>query len=250
MFSLSTALITFLIIQHLSGTVFSIYVHRGMGHHLFEFRPVLAQIFKFWLWFAKGFAWPNWQQHYAAKHRKHHMYSDTEQDPHSPYYYSLRQLFDVGQKTSKTVNYISAEEIKSYAPDIVSTNDWFDQNVYRKYPNAGKAILGIILTILFGIPGLIFGVLNYFFIGKLFIFIGNYAFHKIGFNYASKNTTDKSKILFPITFLFGGEELHAHHHNDPSSPCLSKYWWEFDIGWMYCKILIALGLMKLTNQHE
>ena len=241
------AVITLLLLTHISGVVWSIYVHRGMGHHYFIFKPALSHAFRFWLWFATGMVWPNWQQHYAAKHRKHHKYSDTEQDPTSPWYYTINQILDVSHVTPNGANYISQEEIKLYAPDIISSDDWIERNVYCKYPKFGLLLYWLLMWLLFGTAGFVLGAINYFFIGTMFIFFGNYAYHKIGFTYAINNGSDKSRILCPWGIFQGGEELHAHHHTDSIPPYFHRHWWEIDIGWQYSRVLIALGLMKLTN---
>jgi len=246
MFSLEAGIITYLIFCHVSNAVFSIYVHRGIGHQYFTFTPFLAHIFRFWLWFASAHCWPNWQQHYAAKHRKHHKYSDTELDPHSPHHYTIKQLLDVAHNDPNRANYISPEEIKSYAPDVKTVDDWLERNVYSKHQKWGLVLFTLTMTVLFGWPGLIIGLINQFFINASFIIFGNYALHKIGWTYASKNPTDKSRIFCPWGIFCGGEELHAHHHNDTTrnTPWFKRHWWEIDIGWVYASILIKLGLMK------
>jgi stearoyl-CoA desaturase (delta-9 desaturase) len=246
-----SALITYLILVHISSSVVSIYMHRGLGHHYFEFKPILHHIFRFWLWFTCVHAWPNWQQNYAAKHRKHHMTTDTVDDPHSPYFYTFRELIDFGHKDPKRANYITLEEQQKLAPDIQSPNDWLERNVYNKHPKLGLALYAGLLTAIFGWPGLILGLFNFFCVHALFVFFGNYLFHKVGFNYAQKGIAiaGKSKIFFPWGIFSGGEELHTHHHNDPSLPYHSRNWWEFDIGWMYIRILMFFGLMSMYTKN-
>jgi stearoyl-CoA desaturase (delta-9 desaturase) len=51
--------------------------------------------------------------------------------------------------------------------------------------------------------------------------------------------------LVPIAVIIGGEELHNNHHLDPGSAKLSLKPWEFDIGWMYIKLLEKAKLAKL-----
>jgi len=63
--------------------------------------------------------------------------------------------------------------------------------------------------------------------------------------YRNGQTKDRSRNIVPVDFVVGGELLHNNHHLDPASPRLSRRWFEFDIGWMYIKILEKLGLAKL-----
>jgi stearoyl-CoA desaturase (Delta-9 desaturase) len=44
-----------------------------------------------------------------------------------------------------------------------------------------------------------------------------------------------------------GEELHNNHHTFGTSAKLSSKWYEFDIGWMYIRILKTFGLAKVKK---
>jgi stearoyl-CoA desaturase (Delta-9 desaturase) len=71
------------------------------------------------------------------------------------------------------------------------------------------------------------------------------------FGYRNFEPPDASTNIVPWGILIGGEELHNNHHAFPSSARLSSKWWEFDIGWMYIRILQGLGLAKVrTGRSE
>jgi stearoyl-CoA desaturase (delta-9 desaturase) len=65
--------------------------------------------------------------------------------------------------------------------------------------------------------------------------------------YRNTDTPDCSRNIFPWGIIVGGEELHNSHHNRPASAKLSEKWWEFDIGWMYIRILEMLGLARVKR---
>jgi stearoyl-CoA desaturase (delta-9 desaturase) len=65
--------------------------------------------------------------------------------------------------------------------------------------------------------------------------------------YRNYDVKDNSRNIFPIGFLIGGEELHNNHHGDGANPKLSRKWFEFDIGWLYIKILEKLNLAKIRS---
>jgi stearoyl-CoA desaturase (delta-9 desaturase) len=67
--------------------------------------------------------------------------------------------------------------------------------------------------------------------------------------YRNGETRDLSRNLVPWGIIIGGEELHNNHHLDPASACLSKNWYEFDIGWMWLSLFRMLGLARLRNQE-
>jgi stearoyl-CoA desaturase (delta-9 desaturase) len=47
--------------------------------------------------------------------------------------------------------------------------------------------------------------------------------------------------------VIGGEELHNNHHAYAGSAKLSNRWYEFDIGWLYIRILETLGLARVKK---
>jgi len=51
-----------------------------------------------------------------------------------------------------------------------------------------------------------------------------------------------------VGVLIGGEEMHNNHHAYPFSARFSMRWWEFDVGWMYIRLLRALGLATVNRQ--
>jgi stearoyl-CoA desaturase (delta-9 desaturase) len=60
-------------------------------------------------------------------------------------------------------------------------------------------------------------------------------------------TPDTSTNIVPIGIWIGGEELHNNHHAYPTSAKLSTKWYEFDIGWLYIRLLAALGLAQVKH---
>ena len=58
-------------------------------------------------------------------------------------------------------------------------------------------------------------------------------------NFACK---DASTNIVPWGIMIGGEELHNNHHAYGTSAKLSSRWYEFDIGWLYIRILETFGL--------
>jgi stearoyl-CoA desaturase (delta-9 desaturase) len=251
MFGWKVGLLTFLFEWHFMWVVYSVYIHREICHRYFIIHPALEHFFRFWAWLSMGFCWPNWMQSHAAKHRKHHATSDSSKDPTTPFYFSFKQLLEVSHHQNPTkANYMAPGEIEFYAPDIKSADDWVERNIYQKYPKIGLLwYWWIFHTILFGWLGFVIGGILYWGIKKniLTIYV-NVMLHKFGFTYEPNIGTDKSKIVFPIAVLWGGEELHTHHHNDPSKPYNTRYWFEFDIGWAWCKLFMLLGLMSLRNK--
>ena len=53
--------------------------------------------------------------------------------------------------------------------------------------------------------------------------------------------------VFPWGILIGGEELHNNHHAYGTSARLSNKWYEFDIGWLYIKLMTYVGLATVRK---
>ncbi len=103
-----------------------------------------------------------------------------------------------------------------------------------------------------GIDVLLFGVLglSVFAVQMLWIPITaagiiNGIGHYLG--YRNYDCPDASQNIVPWGILIGGEELHNNHHAFGSSAKLSSKWYEFDIGWMYIRILQAFGLATVRK---
>jgi len=58
---------------------------------------------------------------------------------------------------------------------------------------------------------------------------------------------DASTNIFPWGILIGGEELHNNHHAYGTSARLSNKWYEFDIGWLYIKLMSYVRLATVRK---
>jgi stearoyl-CoA desaturase (delta-9 desaturase) len=67
--------------------------------------------------------------------------------------------------------------------------------------------------------------------------------HALG--YRNFDVKDESRNIVPVAIWLGGEELHNNHHADPRSAKFEAKWYEFDIGWLYIRMLQVLRLAKV-----
>ncbi|MEP6514146.1 MAG: acyl-CoA desaturase, partial [Parafilimonas sp.] len=79
-------LIFFTLHWFLSLFFHSFFLHRYASHQMYTTTKKWEKIFYFSTWFAQGssFLMP---RAYGVLHRMHHVYSDTEKDPHSPHFF-------------------------------------------------------------------------------------------------------------------------------------------------------------------
>jgi stearoyl-CoA desaturase (delta-9 desaturase) len=236
----------YIIFFHIMLITNSLYLHRTLGHKMFKVSKPLEYFFRFMLWLPmvlpKGRLWV---ELYVARHRKHHAYTDTVNDPHSPHHLSFKELCQV--------KCITQEDIAKYAPDVRTPDDWMQRIMHEKYRYLGPWVLQLIPLILFGIMGLVLSLMMRKLASgrRLDTFVSDYANHKLGFRYAGNRFKhDRSTIIFPIGILLSGEELHANHHNCPGSPSFRQRWFELDMGYVYAVILSKVGLLEIVEKNN
>ena len=226
-------------LTHLTIIAVTVFLHRHQAHHALDLHPAVSHFFRFWLWLTTGMVTREW----AAIHRKHHAKVETSEDPHSPQVMGIHRVLWGG-----VLLYVresrKRETIERYGHG--TPDDWLERTIYSRYVKSGLTLMGLVDLAVFGIVpgGLIFLtqiVWIPFWAAGVFNGVGHY------WGYRNWPTRDASANMLPWGILIGGEGLHNNHHAFTPSPKLSNRWYEFDIGWMYIKILEFLGLAKVNR---
>lgn len=227
-----------LILTHITIASITIYLHRHSAHRALELHPLPSHFFRFWLWLTTGMVTKEW----TAIHRKHHAKCETSDDPHSPIIYGIGKVLAEGselyRKEAKNI-----ETLKRYG--YGTPDDWIERNVYSKHSAKGVALMLIINVILFGPIGITIWAIQMIWAPVFAAGIINGVGHYWG--YRNFQAEDASKNIVPWGILIGGEELHNNHHAYATSARLSNKWYEFDIGWLYIRILEMAGLAKVKK---
>lgn len=224
-----------LAVTHITIAGVTIFLHRCQAHRAVELHPVVSHFFRFWLWLTTGMVTKEW----AAIHRKHHAKCETQEDPHSPM-----------TKGLSTVVWRGADLYRDAAKDQELVNryghgcpdDWLERNLYTGRSALGVSLMLIINVALFGVVGAAVWAVQMMWIPFFAAGVINGIGHFWG--YRNFKSPDTSANIFPWGILIGGEELHNNHHAHATSPKLSSKWYEFDIGWLYIRILETFGLAK------
>jgi stearoyl-CoA desaturase (delta-9 desaturase) len=65
--------------------------------------------------------------------------------------------------------------------------------------------------------------------------------------YRNFEAPDASRNIMPRGLIIGGEELHNNHHTYPTSAKFSVKKYEFDIGWIYIRLMQKIGWAKVKK---
>jgi stearoyl-CoA desaturase (delta-9 desaturase) len=231
-------IIATLIMTHITIVCVTLFLHRGQAHKGIVFHPILEHFMRFWLWLTTGMVTKQW----VAVHRKHHVFSDNDGDPHSPHIYGIWRVLFKGAGLYHSASK-DADMIKQYG--VGTPDDWIERNLYSAHSRSGILLMLVIDLLLFGPWGLLVWGIQMIWIPFWAAGVINGVGHWFG--YKNGDTRDQSKNIVPWGILIGGEELHNNHHINPASPKLSRHWFEFDIGWMWLSLFRSVRLAKLTR---
>ncbi len=228
-----------LVMTHVTIASVTIYLHRYSAHGALELHPVVEHFFRFWLWMTTGMVTKEW----TAVHRKHHARVEKVGDPHSPHVFGIWKVLFEGTELYKieAANTDTLEVFGSGTPD-----DWIERKLYTPHHEMlGVGIMLVVNVLLFGPIGITVWAIQMVWIPFFAAGVINGVTHYWG--YRNFDTPDESRNLVPWGIIIGGEELHNNHHMYPTSARLSKKWWEFDIGWFYIRVLVALYLARVKR---
>lgn len=225
-------------ITHVTIAAVTIYLHRHQAHRALELSPLPSHFFRFWLWLTTGMVTREW----AAVHRKHHARCETPEDPHSPQQKGIWTVLLKGAflYRKEVKNRVTIERFGHGTP-----NDWIERHLYARNSVGLFLMLGIDVVLFGGLPGAFIWGVQMLWIPLWAAGVINGVGHYWG--YRNYDIADASVNIVPWGILIGGEELHNNHHSFATSAKFSNKWYEFDIGWLYIRILAGLGMARIKH---
>ena len=212
--------------------------HRYFSHRSFK----TSRGFQFFLAFLgqssaqRGVLW------WAAKHRYHHKYSDTEHDVHSPvqhgFWYS--HVLWIFSKRGRTTDYRLIKDFQKY-PELV----WLD-----KWDRVPPILLGVLVWVIAGWSGLVVG----FFVSTVLLFHGTFTINSLSHVIGKQPyvTGDDSRNNWLLAIITLGEGWHNNHHHFPSATPQGFRWWQIDVTYYILKILSIFRIvwdLRLPPAH-
>ncbi len=231
-------LIVGLVFTQITIAAVTIFLHRAQAHRGLDLHAIPSHFFRFWLWLTTGMVTKEW----VAIHRKHHAKCETVDDPHSPMIYGIKKVLTEGAELYR-VESRNQETLDKYG--VGTPDDWMERNVYSRFSWQGVGLMLVTNVLLFGPVGATLWAVQMAWIPFHAAGIINGIGHYWGYRHFA--VEDTSTNITPIAMWIGGEELHNNHHAFPTSARFSIRWYEFDLGWMYIRMLETVGLAKVKK---
>ncbi len=224
----------------------SVLYHRGLAHGAVTLHPALRKFVVhagIWLTGLDPKAW-------VCMHRRHHLYSDTEEDPHSPVHYGLIGVL-MGQLKSyeKTLIGLAKRNVEytSLVEDLEFPTHWLNRKRIWYVPYVLHLAIGLGVGAATGMW--LLGLAYYF--GMMSHPIEGWVVNSLGHAVGGRNfdTPDNSRNNHLAAWLILGEGFQNNHHAHPRSARFSYRRAEVDLGYAACLTLEMVGALEIDKEH-
>ena len=180
---------------------------------------------------------------WVAVHRKHHHFSDQEEDPHTPrqgrWWSHMMWMLPKHSSDQWAKLYVR------YTPDLLREG-------FMRFLNRTFLMWHLLVGVTFFVSGwliwdlatgvslLVYGM----FVRLVFVmhatWLINSATHIWG--YRNYDTDDDSRNLWWVAMLTYGEGWHNNHHDQQRTARHGHRWWELDVTWQTIRLMRFVGL--------
>jgi len=170
---------------------------------------------------------------WAAKHRHHHLHSDTQQDVHSPRHkgFAYSHLGWVFSRKHDATDLVKVADLASF-PEL----RWL-----HKFEVMPAAVLAVLCFLIAGWTGLVVGFLW----STVLVYHATFCINSLAHVHGRKRyvTGDDSRNNWLLAFFTLGEGWHNNHHAYQSSARQGFRWWEIDVTFYVLKALSLVGIV-------
>jgi stearoyl-CoA desaturase (delta-9 desaturase) len=215
----------------------TVYLHRVLAHRALTLRPGVALIFRLIIWVMTGIAPRAW----VAVHRRHHAFSDTPQDPHSPIQLGFWAV-QIGNAKLYRDTIRDGVTVTKYSRDLPP--DRLDRMLFD-HALAGLAIgIGFLMVLLGPVAGLLAAGIHT--VAYLMI---NGAINAVGHTFGKRPYDNLATNNQWLAWLSGGEGLHNNHHAAPTSARFALDGGQSDPGWWLIRLLLRTHQAELRHEE-
>jgi stearoyl-CoA desaturase (Delta-9 desaturase) len=208
----------------------TVYLHRCLAHKAIWLSPLVTFPMRVVLWISTGLNSRAW----AAVHRKHHAYTDTPDDPHSPAILGWKRV----QLTNPALYRrcaVDPNTTERFAKDL--RGDRWDAVLFN------RAWLGLALgiTAMIAAMGPLYGTIASAFHAVAYLQLSG-AVNAVSHRFGRRPYENSATNLQSLALVTGGEGLHNNHHAAPTSARFSLQRRQLDPGWWLIRTLKAFHL--------
>ena len=231
--TLPWALLLAFALSQVANLATPLYLHRTLSHRAMAMHPVVEWLCRFTLWITVGLDRREW----VSVHRKHHVYNDEPDDPHSPKQKGVAKVLFLNAGYYR-VEAKRAQTVETYGRDL--PHDRWERLLFS-HGLVGVGLGIVLLTILFG-PwwALFIGFAH----AGMYILEGGLV-NSLTHSFGARPHPNSATNLRWVALLTGGEGMHNEHHEFPRSPRFGSTWW--DLGGKFAG---GLARMKLVTLHQ
>jgi stearoyl-CoA desaturase (delta-9 desaturase) len=231
-----TSLLVGFVVSFVGNACTTVYLHRALSHRALTMRRPAIELFRFVQWITTGIRPRQW----VAVHRKHHAFTDQNEDPHSP----ARMGWVRVQLTNPALYRRVArddEQVAKYTRDLPPTRA--DRLVFD------HAMLGLAVGVVIMVLAVGWQVTAIAFPFHVVLYLGlSGAVNSIAHTFGRRTYATSATNVQWLALITAGEGLHNNHHAAPTSARLSINRREFDPSWRSIRAMARLGW--LTVRHD
>jgi len=215
----------------------TVYLHRVLAHRALSVRPPVALVFRVIIWIMTGISPRAW----VAVHRKHHAFSDTPQDPHSPIQLGFWAV-QLGNVKLYRDTIRDGVTVTKYSRDLPP--DRLDRVLFD-HAVAGLAIgIGVLMVVLGPVAGLLAAGIH----TVVYLSISA-AVNAVGHTFGKRPYDNLATNNQWLAWISGGEGLHNNHHAAPTSARFALAGGQTDPAWWLIRLLLRTKQAELRHEE-
>ena len=215
----------------------TVYLHRVLAHRALTVRPAVAMVFRLIIWIMTGITPRAW----VAVHRRHHAFSDTPQDPHSPVQLGFWAV-QLGNAKLYRDTIRDGVTVTKYSRDLPP--DRLDRALFD-HALVGLAIgIGFLMVVLGPVAGLLAAGIH-----TVVYLMTNAAINAVGHTFGKRPYDNLATNNQWLAWISGGEGLHNNHHAAPTSARFALDRGQIDPGWWLIRLLLRTHQAEVRHEE-
>lgn len=215
----------------------TVYLHRALAHRAITLHPRVALFFRAITWITTGIAPRAW----VAVHRKHHAFSDTPQDPHSPVVLGFWAV-QLGNVKLYRDTIRDGVTVTKYSRDLPP--DRLDRVLFdHAFTGLAIGIAFLVLVLGWQAGLLAAGIHTVAYLGI------SAAVNAVGHTFGKRPFDNLATNSQWLAWISGGEGLHNNHHAAPTSARFALDRGQVDPGWWLVHLLVRTKAATLRHEE-